>query len=506
MKKILFALLILTVHANAQWQWAVAPDIDTQDNIGNSRINSLATTNAGITYAAGSFISKMTFQGYELKAQCSAPQATPQAPFIIKYDSDGKVIWALSIAASLGGTGNALAIDKEENVYLTGTFTGELEFNAFTKIKATKEKSLFVAKYDKNGSFLWAKTAGSLSPNGIAVDGNSGYLYITGTFTEQQYIERTNLSSFGGVDIFIAKYDSLGNFLWAQNAGTTGYDSGNGIAVDGMGNVLVTGGVSKGFAQFGNQTISNVNGNWISAFLSKYKPDGSLSWVRIESSVMPSDKNVSMGNGVVADDLNYYYITGSFNNNLKLSIFDPNLNFFTQLTANNDKDIFVAAYSADGILQWAKQAGGSSSAANSEIDLLDDEALAISIDKSGKHNVLITGFFESDCLFDNQKLVNTGDKDIFVAAYDCQSGTLQYALAVGSDDSYSSAVGYGISNDALGNFYLGGRFNTDGMSAMNFGSISLPSNEGVFDAYLAKYHLSDLVPNLEKPVARFPGR
>ena len=91
--------------------------------------------------------------------------------------------------------------------------------------------------------WLWARNAGGSSSdycNSIAVDVN-GNSYVTGSFQGSATFGSTTLTSSGGSDIFIAKLDSSGNWLWAKNAGGTGADIGNGIAVDADGNSYVTG-------------------------------------------------------------------------------------------------------------------------------------------------------------------------------------------------------------------------------------------------------------------------
>lgn len=50
-----------------------------------------------------------------------------------------------------------------------------------------------------------------------------------------------NLTSYGDADIFIAKYDSSGNFVFAKNIGVAGNDNGSAIDIDGNSNNYITG-------------------------------------------------------------------------------------------------------------------------------------------------------------------------------------------------------------------------------------------------------------------------
>jgi len=115
---------------------------------------------------------------------------------------------------------------------------------------------------DSNGNWLWAIQAGGTDNDfgyGIAVDAN-GNSYATGSFSESVTFGTTTLTSSGYEDIFVAKLDSSGNWLWAKQAGGTDYDDGNGIAVDDNGNSYVTG-YYEGSATFGATTLTSI-GSW----------------------------------------------------------------------------------------------------------------------------------------------------------------------------------------------------------------------------------------------------
>jgi hypothetical protein len=110
---------------------------------------------------------------------------------------------------------------------------------------------------DSGGNFLWAKRAGGTSGGkgwGIAVD-SSGNTYITGNFSGTAEFGATTLTSAGGGDIYVAKVDSGGNFLWAKHVGGTRHDSGNGIAVDSSGKPYITGEFQG--AVFGATTLTS---------------------------------------------------------------------------------------------------------------------------------------------------------------------------------------------------------------------------------------------------------
>src|SRR5207247_1001404 len=116
--------------------------------------------------------------------------------------------------------------------------------------------------------------------NGIAVDGATN-VYVTGYFADIVTFGGTNLTAAGTndfSDIFLAKYDAAGNFLWVRQAGGTGDDRGNGVAVDAGGNVSITG-QFIGTAAFGGGNLI-ASGNGPDIFVSRYSSSGNLLWAR----------------------------------------------------------------------------------------------------------------------------------------------------------------------------------------------------------------------------------
>src|SRR5204862_5881892 len=110
----------------------------------------------------------------------------------------------------------------------TGYFYGTATFGTFN-ITSTGAQDIFIAKYNNAGACLWAKKAGGTSAdlgNGITVD-NLGNVIITGEFAGTATFGSTSLTSASGsVDVFTTKLDGNGNFLWAKKGGGIHYDRG----------------------------------------------------------------------------------------------------------------------------------------------------------------------------------------------------------------------------------------------------------------------------------------
>src|SRR6185295_9081451 len=106
--------------------------------------------------------------------------------FILKLDTDGQYIWAKNIGRKATDIGFAIAVDANDNSYITGTVEGTTDFDpgaGQAKISLKGDRDQFILKLNPAGSFVWAKTIGSSIVQGffIAVD-TTGNIYCTGSF------------------------------------------------------------------------------------------------------------------------------------------------------------------------------------------------------------------------------------------------------------------------------------------------------------------------------------
>ena len=123
-------------------------------------------------------------------------------------------IWANQAGGTNDDTGYSIAVDANGNSYVTGSFFGSATFGT-TTLTSSGYEDIFVAKMDNNGNWLWANKAGGTNWDygyGIAVDAN-GNSYVTGYFWGNATFGTTTLTSSGQYDIFVAKMDSNGNWL-----------------------------------------------------------------------------------------------------------------------------------------------------------------------------------------------------------------------------------------------------------------------------------------------------
>ena len=185
-------------------------------------------------------------------------------------------LWAKSGGSTSDEYGNSIAVDAAGNSIITGRFTGSASFLG-TNLVSSGQDEIFLMKLNSNGDRLWLRKAGGTNTDEAyctALD-SSGNVYIAGRFTSVATFGSTNLTSAGSHDMFLAKYDLNGNFLWARRGGGVNVDYANAVCTDSSGNVLVTG-VFSSTATFGNSVLTS--GGSKDAFVVKYDSAGNVLW------------------------------------------------------------------------------------------------------------------------------------------------------------------------------------------------------------------------------------
>ncbi len=361
--------------------------------------------------------------------------------------------WAKSISGNVFSYG--ISVDQIGNSYITGSFIKTATFDNI-KLTGNSYNDFFIAKYNADGNCIWAKQ-GDIAINSysignkISVDKN-GDSYIVGQFDGTATFGNISLTAANGAEcIFIVKYDSGGNCIWAKQTGNK--VKGISICIDADSNCYITGNFQD-TASFGNfNLISNDSG---SVFIAKYNVNGNCIWAKKDNG---SSHSWVQGFGITASTNGNIFITGQFIDTLSFG----NI----QLTASNDKDnIFVAKFDSSGNILWAKQSFGTG---------FYDNAYGISIDANS--NSYISGQFSDTVSFDNIQLIAVGNRNAFLTKYDVNGNCLWAKEAIGN---YTSSNG--ISIDSNGDSYITGQF----FNTAKFGSIQLSAGDSA-NFFIAKY-------------------
>jgi lipocalin len=234
--------------------------------------NALAVDPAGNCFLTGGFAQHAVLGSADF--QNNSTNSAYDA-FVAKCDAKGAVLWALQCGGTGSDQGTGIALDANGNCYVTGFFEGDVLFGDQDLI-SFGDRDMFVCQLNSSGTVQWAQNAGASGKTegaAIAVDG-SGHSWVTGYFESVALFDLDVLSTDGFYDLFLAKYDPQGNVLWATNTASSAIN-GTGVAVDANGNAYVAGSF-VGPATFGALTLTNSNNAVSAIFVAKYDSDGNF--------------------------------------------------------------------------------------------------------------------------------------------------------------------------------------------------------------------------------------
>lgn len=230
----------------------------------------IATDGSGNVIVTGYFVGTVDFGGGNLVSVGS------NDIFVAKFNASGAHQWSKRFGSAGGSLGGGVAADGQGNVVITGYFSGTVDFGGGDPLVAG-DNDIFIAKYDAGGTHLWSQRFGGTGGDfAMAIAANSaGNIAVTGFFQNTVDFGGGNLVSAGGNDAFVASYDANGTHLWSRRFGDTLPDVGNGVAINGAGDVVVTG-FFQGSTDFGAGTVTSAGQNDI--FIAKYHADGAYQW------------------------------------------------------------------------------------------------------------------------------------------------------------------------------------------------------------------------------------
>ena len=438
-------ILSITVFAFAQapeWQWATQAGGTASDYA-----RSITLDDAENSYITGYFSGTATFDSTSLTS------IGENDIFVAKLDTNGNWQWATQAGGLSYDYSYSINLDDAGNSYITGSFWETATFGSHT-LTSSYDRNIFVAKLDAGGNWQWAiQAGGSGSDKAYSLSSDeSGNSYILGRFQDTATFGSTSLTSSGPDDIFVAKLDTNGNWLWATQAGGTSGNFPHSISLDEAGNSYITG-VFEIAANFGSTSLTS---NYKDTFVAKLSANGNWQWA-----TQVVGDGFDSGYSITLDEADNSYITGVFHDTATFGS--------TSLTSIGWSDIYVAKLDSYGNWQWATQAGGDVGSHTNEI------GFSIKLDEAG--NSYITGQFSETAAFGSTYLTSSGQDEIFVAKLDT-NGNWQWATQAGGTASdYARSIVLG----EAGNYYIAGFF----PGTATFGSSSLTSDDD-FDIFVAK--------------------
>jgi hypothetical protein len=374
---------------------------------GLDQATDVAIDNDNNVYVSGTFQGTVDLDPGDGIDMHSAAQFDQEdfAVSLSKFDPTGKYLWGIDFGGQDRDLASAVAVDPSNNIYITGQFDNNEDFDFGPEIDNHLSKGstdVFITKYDQDGNYVWTRTFGGSYQdrgNGISFD-PSGKLYVTGTYKGTVDFDPgpgvDEHTSFANNDSFLVKFDPNGDYLWGRGWGGFSteyeYDSGFAVVPNGTDSVYVTGNIesdtdldpgpgedihtgpagylskfdsmgnydwgatwdSQGIAlavdNSGNAIVTGRDGGII---LRKYSPFGTLIW---DKPFGGNDGPFAQdhGFGIDVDSSNNVFITGIF---FGTRDFDPGAGVF-EATSKGVSDFFVLSLDSDGDFRWLNTIGG----------------------------------------------------------------------------------------------------------------------------------------------------
>jgi Beta-propeller repeat len=364
--------------------WAVS-----YGGFGNDGGNALTINSSGNVVVTGYFEGNVTF---------GLIPASSAGAFDVFVLTCGNLSGAVSSVFTVSGTQSEavqdVAIDGAGSIFITGSFSGTVNFGGISKTSINSNPDAYVAKYNSAGAAQWVATGGGTSSDiaeKIAID-NTGSPIITGRYFGTTTFGAISYTALGIDDIFVAKYNSSGVLQWLQSAGSFNSDKVYDITTDTAGAIYLTGSYS-GTAIFGS-LLKTSQGSSTDIYLAKYDNGGIPQWLQSAGSFSNDEAR-----GIAIDASGFVYVTGYF--------FGGTLFGNINLSSAGNEDMFIAKYNpTTSTWEWVISAGGAAT----------DYPFALARSPSGI--LYVTGFFNNTINIGPVSKTSAGGKDIFIAKID----------------------------------------------------------------------------------------
>ncbi len=242
-------MFVAKYNASGHFRWA-----KNLESAGGNEPSIIYLDEMENVYIAGSFSDTTDFDPGQSKYELT-PYSYREDIFIEKLDSSGNFLWVSQFGGPEDAIANDVTVDKNGNVFSTGSFAGKVDFDpgpdsSFLKTDSIRNTDAFVSKLNSSGQFVWAKKIGSfpyLEVGYSLVSDNMGNIYTTGVFNGTSTLQPGNDSSYvsAGIlkweDIYLNKLDAQGNFLWTRQIGGESKDYSSDIAIDPNNLIYLTG-------------------------------------------------------------------------------------------------------------------------------------------------------------------------------------------------------------------------------------------------------------------------
>lgn len=445
----------------------------TLGGTGSDTADTVTTDKNGNTYMSGSFTGTVDFN-----PGGTADNITGPSGFLTKYNADGSYAWTKKtpIAADY------IATDSLGNLYLTGSFYSTTDFN----IGGTPDvinvagftSTVYLTKYNANGTYGWTKAFDSVNVKGLAVDTNN-IIYLGGRFTGTVDFDPSGAVdskvSNGSDDIYITKYNASGTYISTKTIGGINSERLGSLAVDSSNNLFITG-TFQATVDFNpggapDSIVTAASTSYVDVFLTRYNANGTYGWTKTVNATTVQPQSMTVNSSGQVYVVGYFYQTTDFNSGGGGDIIVP---------ASGNDETYLSKYNTDGSYAWTRRIGASG----------DDYFYGLVIDAQG--NVYTGGtigtYSASTVIFNKDNPSNTkpifGNAPAIVGFKSDGSYLMDVFINNGGVEKYAYA--YGITLGTDGYVRLVGKFQTTSDFDIGAATDTKTSN-GNYDVFLTSY-------------------
>ncbi len=367
--------------------------------------------------------------------------------------------WAKKMGGMGFEHGQSIVLDGNGGLYVSGTF--ELEADFGDTLVSAGHSDIFISKYDTIGNRLWTRQAsGEGKDYSLGMAADTAGIYLTGFFEDSLHFGATAIGA-EQQDVFVVRYDTSGTLRWAKKFGGWGFDAAYDMARDTKGNLYIAGVYSDTFQV---DTFHFYKARWRGIFLMKLDAEGNVDWVKGSSG-----QGQILVNALTLDADDNVYLTGEFSGE---NVIDGD-------TIKGKRGIYVAKTDASGTLKWVKNWG------NKDIYGFGGDIVA---DSSG---VYVTGAYQGIGVFGDDLMTGLGETDIFLLKMAKETGELEWLERAGGL-AHDKGMGLLLHKEKL---YLTGWFDQQS----NFADTIMTAGGGN-NFFIAQYNKAGQAEWVESPI------
>jgi hypothetical protein len=273
--------------------------------------------------------------------------------FVAKVAVNGVAEWVSPVSGTSSISVASVAVDSSGGVLVVGNFYDTTTSLGGANVTSAGSDDGLIIKFDSIGVVQWAKAVGGLGSDGlvsVAVD-SVGNVLVGGRFDGAivNLGGAANVSSAGGSDGLIAKFNAAGAVQWAKAFGSTNFDSAYSVACDNAGDVIAVGAFYGTISNLGGAAnVSSAGGS--DGLVVKFNASGAVQWAK----AVGSTSNQALSS-VATDGAGNIIASGGFSGTI------ANLGGAANVSSAGAFDGLIVKFNSTGVIQWAKAVGGSDS-------------------------------------------------------------------------------------------------------------------------------------------------